>query len=57
MYIPKGIYLWLIISSIIVIYDASYILLRPRSLSGGDLELIFSPYQLYIQYDTLYGNN
>ena len=57
MYVSKGVYLWLILSSIIVIFDASYVLLRPHSLKGGKYEDIYSPYQLYIKFDTLYGDN
>ena len=57
MYISKGVYLWLIVSSLIVIYDASYVLLRPHSLKGGKYEHIYQPYQLYIKFDTLYGDN
>ena len=33
--ISKGVTLWLIISSIIVIFDGCYILLRPHTLKGG----------------------
>ena len=35
MYVSKGIYLWLVLSSLIVIFDAAYVLLRPLSLKGG----------------------
>jgi hypothetical protein len=56
MFIPKGIRIWLIVSAIIVIYDASYVLLRPLSMRGGKLFSIFFPYELYTQYDTLYAN-
>ncbi len=47
---------WLVASSLIVIYDASYVLQRPASMEGGKLFPYFSPYALYIQYDTLYGD-
>jgi hypothetical protein len=57
MYISKGIYAWLLISSAIVAYDASYVLLRPHSLKGGQYHQYFQPYELYIQYDTLYAGN
>jgi hypothetical protein len=56
MFVPKGIYLWLVLSALIVIYDAAYVLLRPDSMSGGSLFHIFSAYDLYIKFDTLYGN-
>ena len=48
MYLTKGLYAWLIISSSIVVWDASYVLLRPESLKGGKYEHFFTPYQTYI---------
>lgn len=56
MFVPKWLYIWLVASSLIVIFDASYVLLRPDSMQGGSLFAYFSPYDLYIKYDTLYGN-
>lgn len=56
MLIPLPLRFWLVLSSLVVIYDASYVLLRPRSMLNGDLFSLFSPYDLYIKYDTLYGN-
>lgn len=56
MFIPKALNVWLLLSSLIVIYDATYVLLRPASMVGGDLFRYFSAYDLYIKYDTLYGN-
>ncbi len=57
MFISKGVRLWLVLSALIVIFDASYVLLRPHSLKGGKYECFYGPYQKYIQYDTLYGDN
>jgi hypothetical protein len=57
MYISKWVYFWLIVSATIVIWDATYVLLRPDSLEGGKYAAYFSPYQIYIKFDTLYGNN
>ena len=54
--IPKWITLWLVVSSFVVLYDASYILLRPATMRGGPLFPFYSPYDLYIKFDTLYGN-
>lgn len=54
--IPKWITLWLVVSSIIVLFDASYVLLRPATMRGGPLFSFYSPYDLYIKFDTLYGN-
>ena len=56
MYISKGVYFWLIISSIIVIFDGAFILLRPETLPGGKYSHIYAPYQLYIQFDALYAD-
>lgn len=56
MYIPKPLYIWLILSSFVVIYDASYVLLRPDTMVGGKYFQYFSAYDLYIKFDTLYGN-
>jgi hypothetical protein len=54
--IPKWITLWLAVSSAVVLYDASYVLLRPSSMRGGPLFSYYSAYDLYIKFDTLYGN-
>lgn len=56
LFIPRWLMVWLVASSLIVIYDASYVLQRPASMEGGALFHIYSPYALYIQFDTLYGN-
>ena len=57
MYITKGVLIWLIISSIIVIIDAFYILNRPHTLPGGKWGHFYAPYEIYTRYDTLYGPN
>ncbi|MES1908415.1 MAG: hypothetical protein MHM6MM_001360 [Cercozoa sp. M6MM] len=46
---------WLLVSAIVCTYDALFVLLRPRTLPGGDLNWIFSIYDLYIQVDKNYG--
>ncbi|TKY87139.1 hypothetical protein EX895_003816 [Sporisorium graminicola] len=46
---------WLFLSSIVVAWDVGYILLRPRSMLGGDLHWIWSPYSLYMTVDYIYG--
>lgn len=56
MYIPKALYLWLVLSAIIVIYDAAFIILRPATLKGGSLYHIYWPYEAYLEFDTLYAN-
>ena len=50
------IWIWCILSFPIVVWDALYILYRPRSMKGGDLEFIWVPYQTYIQADGRYGD-
>lgn len=49
-------YLWLAISSLVVVWDAAFVLLRPISMKGGVLEKLWLPYQLYITIDKLYGD-
>lgn len=46
---------WLFLSSFVVAWDVGYILLRPRSMLGGDLHWIWSPYSLYMNVDYIYG--
>ncbi|PGH30176.1 hypothetical protein GX50_07076 [[Emmonsia] crescens] len=47
--------LWLSISIPVVLWDASYVLLRPHSMPGGSLHYIWSPYALYGTIDYIYG--
>ena len=56
MKVPLILKIWLLCSAIVCTWDASFVLLRPRSMSGGDLSYIWKPYALYIQIDKLYGN-
>ncbi|SPO34754.1 related to Adiponectin receptor 1 [Pseudozyma flocculosa] len=51
----RWISLWLGLSSLIVAWDFHYVLLRPRSMKGGDLAWIWSPYELYGGIDYIYG--
>lgn len=57
MFVPNSLYIWLILSALIVLYDAAYVLLRPDSVRGGKYFHIFSGYDIYIKYDTLYAEN
>lgn len=43
------------LSGFVVLYDAGYVLLRPRSCEGGDLFFLWRPYKLYSQVDKLYS--
>lgn len=56
MFIPRPLYIWLVLSSFVVLYDATYVLLRPQTMKGGDLFPYFTGYALYIQFDTLYAH-
>lgn len=57
MFVPKPLYAWLLLSAVIVLFDATYVLLRPETLRGGKYFSIFAPYEMYIKFDTLYGAN
>ncbi|GAA5974132.1 hypothetical protein JCM11641_003455 [Rhodosporidiobolus odoratus] len=52
---PRWISLWFWISTLLVLWDAGYCLLRPRSMEGGDLFWLWSPYSLYAETDLVYG--
>lgn len=54
--LPKLVLGWISVSSLLVVWDAAFVLLRPRTLVGGDLHYLFSPYALYIEVDRLYGD-
>lgn len=47
---------WAVLGSLVCIWDATYVLTRPRSMAKGDLFHIFTPYAKYITVDPLYGN-
>ncbi|KAI8883149.1 hypothetical protein K501DRAFT_250011 [Backusella circina FSU 941] len=46
---------WFLISSIVVVWDFSYCLLRPYSMEGGTLNFLWRPYNLYGKIDHFYG--
>ena len=56
LYCPKLIPIWLVITSLICTWDSAFVLLRPRSLPGGDLHKYFFPYAKYIKIDRMYGD-
>ncbi|KAF5309037.1 hypothetical protein D9619_013550 [Psilocybe cf. subviscida] len=48
--IPKThswISLWFLLTAPVIAWDVGYCLMRPRSMTGGDLHWIWSPYALY----------
>lgn len=48
--------IWLLVSVPLVLWDASYVLLRPHSMPGGRLHSpVFTPYALYGTIDYIYG--
>lgn len=48
--------LWLIVSLPLVIWDTTYVMLRPHSMPGGKFQSpIFTPYVLYSSVDYIYG--
>ncbi|CAF0977531.1 unnamed protein product [Rotaria sordida] len=55
-FMPHWATAWAIIGSLICIWDATYVIVRPRSMANGDLFHIFFPYAKYITLDPLYGN-
>mmetsp|Transcript_26038 Transcript_26038/g.70520 ORF Transcript_26038/g.70520 Transcript_26038/m.70520 type:complete len:178 (+) Transcript_26038:1395-1928(+) len=46
---------WLLLSGLIVLYDAGYALMRPYTLEGGPLFAIWKPYQYYGTVDLIYS--
>ncbi|KAI7866061.1 hypothetical protein BDF14DRAFT_1818162 [Spinellus fusiger] len=54
-YPPAWLQAWLFISSIVVIWDAGYCLLRPHTFEGGKWNLFWNPYNLYAKIDYFYG--
>ncbi|XP_062513611.1 uncharacterized protein LOC134189387 [Corticium candelabrum] len=54
--IPDWVALWLVATSLICAYDATFVLLRPRTLEGGDLSFIFPGHVYYTTIDIKYGD-
>ena len=52
--IPTWMLSWLLISSLLVVYDAAFVLTRPASFPKGSLHWLFFPYDSYVQYDPVY---
>ncbi|KAI9456137.1 hypothetical protein BJY52DRAFT_598113 [Lactarius psammicola] len=46
---------WFLLTTPVILWDAFYCLMRPRSMVGGDLHWIWEPYGLYQEVDYVYG--
>jgi hypothetical protein len=55
-FMPRWATAWAIVGSLVCLWDATYVLTRPRSMAKGDLFHVFFPYAKYITLDPLYGN-
>ncbi|KAL4263219.1 EXPERA domain-containing protein [Pleurotus pulmonarius] len=47
--------LWFLLTAPVIFWDVGYCFMRPRSMKGGDLHWIWSPYALYQEVDYIYG--
>src|SRR5262249_20792941 len=54
--LPRWMVIWLTISIPIVLWDVSFVLLRPASMPGGSLAFLWPPYAKYITVDKSYGD-
>ncbi|KAK3701741.1 hypothetical protein QZH41_018896, partial [Actinostola sp. cb2023] len=54
--LPFWIALWLAISSVVCTIDTLFVLFRPRTLVGGDLNYLVSYYNIYTEIDTRYAD-
>ncbi|KAF0978117.1 hypothetical protein FDP41_002632 [Naegleria fowleri] len=52
---PLIITVWLVAQLFVTTWDFTFVLLRPRTMKGGDLFAFWAPYDLYIQVDKSYG--
>ncbi|ORY96346.1 hypothetical protein BCR43DRAFT_491535 [Syncephalastrum racemosum] len=53
--VPLWIKGWFLASSLLVLWDAGYCLLRPHSMEGGKWNFLWRPYILYAKIDYFYG--
>jgi len=47
--------LWFLITAPIILWDAGYVLMRPRSMEGGDLRWFWSSFELFERIDHVYS--
>jgi len=55
-FIPTWLKFWFFISSLIVFFDAFFIINRPLTLKGGPYYSVYHLYDNYTIYDTLYAS-
>ncbi|KJA20558.1 hypothetical protein HYPSUDRAFT_786980 [Hypholoma sublateritium FD-334 SS-4] len=46
---------WFLITAPIILWDAGYVLMRPRSMEGGDLRWFWSGFDMYERIDNVYS--
>ncbi|CAG7848952.1 SubName: Full=Related to Adiponectin receptor 1 {ECO:0000313/EMBL:CCA71959.1} [Serendipita indica DSM 11827] len=46
---------WLVIATVLVLWDAGFCFMRPHSFQGGKYHWIWKPYALYQNIDLVYG--
>ncbi|GAA5936839.1 hypothetical protein JCM3775_002722 [Rhodotorula graminis] len=54
---PWWVWWWFVVSTILVAWDTGFVLMRPRSMAGGDLHWLWSPYALYEKVDLVYSRS
>lgn len=54
--LPRWLVLWLALSSVVVVWDALFVLLRPHSMTGGSLAFVWPVYDLYLAVDHSYAD-
>jgi len=54
--LPRWILVWFAISLPLMIWDISFVLLRPLSMPGGSLHFLWKPYAKYVTVDLSYGD-
>jgi hypothetical protein len=54
--LPRWILVWFALSMPLILWDVSFVLLRPSSMPGGRLAFLWAPYAKYITVDLSYGD-
>jgi hypothetical protein len=54
--LPRWIRIWFLISLPVLVWDVTFVLLRPLSMAGGSLSSLWIPYRTYITVDLGYGD-